>query len=192
MVRRRGGGGGGSRLRRRAVPIAQNPIQFNVGDTDVIVDRREDDPKLVKSLNPLFRFGAPMDAMSSLVTVREGICFLKCFSNLVELIVNDGVTQSDMNYIAWMMSHCEGNLYINTPTHDDPKKLLHIFNVTGQKVWIRDLSRAMLQVLHTYPTHYVLTSKFHVGQTIFGSALMNKHSMKRMYEQVNLSLESEL
>ena len=190
-----GGGGGGSRRRQaaRAMDAAREvaPAPSVVGDTTVIVEHKDEDRKYVKPINLFFRFGAPEDQMSTLINIRDRV-FVKVFTNLVEVIVQDDtITQSDFNFMAWMLSHAPGNLFVNTPLPDNPKKLVHIFNVKKHGS-IKEIARALQQVLVRFPTHYVLQSEFYVGDTIFGTALMNKHSLKRLYQQVSLKLENEL
>ena len=72
---------------------------------------------------------------------------------------------------------------INTPTPTDPKKLLHIANVTKESR-IRDLVHAVVGNTLTHPAHFVLQSKFKLTGSIFDSPLLNRHTMNRVYTAV--------
>ena len=108
---------------------------------------------------------------------------IKVFTNLVEIIVMEGVDEYDLAMAMWLISHCQGHLFVNSPTQEDPKKLVHIANVT-EKSRVSDLVRSMATNLVRYPSHFVLETTCSTQNSIFGSLLLNKHSVKRIYKAV--------
>ena len=140
---------------------------------------------------PLFRFGAPKDAMSQMVNIKDRVIF-KVFTNLVEMIIMDKADEYDLAMAMWLLSHCEGNLYINIPQETDPRRLLHIATVKKDSR-IRDLVHAVVGNVVHHPAHLVLETKFSTADSVLDGELINKHSLDRIYSAVkNDYLENRL
>ena len=147
-----------------------------------IYDGRKERPDYRPPNLPLFRFGAMKDAMTEMINIKDRVIF-KSFTNLVEIIVLEKADEYDIAMAMWLLSHCTGHLLMNTPTPTEPKKLIHIANVTKESR-IRDLVHAVVGHTITHPAHFVLQSKFSLQGSIFDSPLMNKHTMARVYTAV--------
>ena len=148
---------------------------------------REEKPR-----NKLFRFGAPSDAVSSLIVIKDTI-FCKIFTNLVEFIIEEGVRSEHVRMIAWLLTHCAGtnHLFVNTPTDAEPMRLKHIANVK-QHGRLSDVVPKITSALAKFPTHFVLQCQFSTANTLLTSVFMNPESLKRIYKQVNLRTQDEL
>ena len=143
---------------------------------------RPQDDRWKKPNLPMFRYGVPTDVVSELINIKDKV-LMKVFTNLVEIIVMEGVDEYDLAMAMWLISHCQGHLFVNSPTQEDPKKLVHIANVT-EKSRVSDLVRAISTNLVRYPSHFVLETTFSTQNSIFGSLLLNKHSVNRIYKAV--------
>lgn len=145
-----------------------------------------------KVQDKLFRFGEPTSAVSSLIVIKDHI-FAKIFTNLVEFIIEEGVTASDVRMMAWLLTNCGGqsHLFVNTPLDNNPMKLVHIANVKHHGR-VSDVTRAITKHLAKYPTHYVMQCEFRTTNTLLGSIFMNPESLKRIYENVNMRRDEEI
>ena len=161
------------------MPLDHIPVQALTSYNYVQGDGEE---KWVPPNSPLFRFGAPRDLIVGLVNVKDRVMF-KVFSNLVEFVIMEGADEYDLAMAMWLISHCQGHLFVNSPTQEDPKKLVHIANVT-EKSRVADLVRSIATNLVRYPSHFVLETTFDTQNSIFGSLLLNKHSVNRIYKAV--------
>ena len=146
------------------------------------VEMRKEREDYVAPNLPLFRFGALKDAMGEMTNIKDRVIF-KVFSNLVEIIVMEKADEYDLAMAMWLLSHATGHLMINTPVPDNPKKLLHIANVT-KETRIRDLVFAIVGNIITHPAHLVLQTKFNLEGSVLASPLMNKHTLARVYTAV--------
>ena len=140
------------------------------------------DTRFNKPNLPMFRYGVPSDVISDLINIKDKI-LMKVYRNLVEFIVLEGVDEYNIAMAMWLVSHCEGHLHVNAPLPTDPKNLVHIANVT-EKTKVVDLVAAVARNLVRYPTHFVLETTFDTANSIFGSLLLNKHSVNRIYKAV--------
>ena len=167
-------------------------VQFGVGSAAYPHDFFKEMYPSEKHENKLFRFGEPTSAVSSLIVIKDHI-FCKIFTDLVEFIIEEGVASSDIRMMAWLLTHCAGNnhLFVNTPTDDNPMKLLHIANVK-QHGRVSDITKAITKALAKFPTHYVMQCQFQTTNTLLGSIFMQKESLNRIYEQVNLKRDDEI
>ena len=144
---------------------------------------KNDEEEIKKDPNPLFRFGVPSDMVSDLINVKDHI-YIKIFSNLIEGIVQENTSESDIRFFAWLLIQGAGPLMVNNATPDDPKKLVHVLDISKNS-HLSDVASAIKKNLYTYPVHFVLRSDFKVKGTIFASKLLNEHSIRRMYKEVN-------
>ena len=149
----------------------------NLAEQVLVQDDRWKKPNL-----PMFRYGVPSDVVSDLINIKDKV-LMKVFTNLVEIIVMEGVDEYDLAMAMWLISHCQGHLFVNSPTQEDPKKLVHIANVT-EKSRVADLVRSIATNLVRFPSHFVLETTFDTQNSIFGSLLLNKHSVNRIYKAV--------
>ena len=157
--------------------IADGRGSANLAERVLVEDDRWKKPNL-----PMFRYGVPGDVVSDLINIKDKV-LIKVFTNLVEIIVMEGVDEYDLAMAMWLISHCQGHLFVNSPTKEDPKKLIHIANVT-EKSRVADLVRSIATNLVRYPSHFVLETTFDTQNSIFGSLLLNKHSVNRIYKAV--------
>ena len=169
-----------SALYNPARPLNRGAIKSGANESWV-KNRQDPDPYRPPNL-PLFRFGAMKDAMNEMTNIKDRVIF-KVFSNLVEIIVMEKADEYDLAMAMWLLSHCTGHLLLNSPTPTDPKKLIHIANVTKESR-IRDLVHAVVGNILTHPAHFVLQSKFNLEGSIFDSPMLNKHTMARVYTAV--------
>ena len=143
------------------------------------------DPRYRRPNEPLFRFGAAGDLVKQMVNIKDRVLF-KVFRNLIEIIVMRGVDEYDLAMAFWLLTHVEGHLFVNLPTPDNPKKLVHIANVT-QKSRISELVTTAVGQLVRYPTHFVLQTQFSTMKGIFtNKAISNREAMDKIYEKVKL------
>ena len=172
------------------VPINQGVLRS--GDNSHYYVRMEGEQDKWRQPNlPLFRFGAPKDAMSQIVNIKDRVLF-KVFTNLVEIIIMEKADEYDLAMAMWLISHCTGNLYINIPQETDPKRLLHIATVKKESR-IKDLVYAVVGNVVRHPAHLVLETKFSTANSILDGELINKHSLNRIYAAVkNDYLEDKL
>ena len=134
---------------------------------------------------PLFRFGATSDLVKQMVNIKDRVLF-KVFTNLIEIILMKGVDEYDLAMAIWLLSHCEGHLLVNLPTADNPKKLVHIANITKSSK-IPAIVHAIVGHLVRYPTHLVFQTKFSTAKSIFtNESVTNRVSMGKIYERVKL------
>ena len=113
----------------------------------------------------MFRFGVPSDVISDLINIKDKI-LMKVYRNLVEFIVMEGVDEYNLAMAMWLVSHCQGHLFVNSPVPNDLKKLVHIANVT-EKSKVRDLVASVARHLVKYPTHFVLETTFDTANSLF-------------------------
>jgi len=146
------------------------------------IDYRQERPDYRPPNLPLFRFGAMKDAMTEMVNIKDRVIF-KAFTNLVEIIVLEKADEYDIAMAMWLLSHATGHLLMNSPTPTEPKKLIHIANVTTTSR-IRDLVHAIVGNTLSHPAHFVLQSKFNLEGSIFDSPMLNKHTINRVYTAV--------
>ena len=109
------------------------------------------------------------------------------------MIVMEKADEYDLAMALWMLSHCEGHLMVNIPTPQEPKKLLHVANVS-EKSRISELVRAVVGHLYSYPAHLVLETKFSTKGSIFDSPeVTNQQAIKQIYDKVKMDyLEKKL
>ena len=140
------------------------------------------DTRYKKPTAPMFRFGVPSDVISDLINIKDKV-LMKVYRNLVEFIVMEGVDEYNLAMAMWLVSHCQGHLFVNSPVPGDLKKLVHIANVT-EKSKVRDLVASVARHLVKYPTHFVLETTFDTANSLFGSMMLNRHSINRIYAAV--------
>ena len=169
-----------SALYNAARPLNRGAIKSGANESWV-KNRQDPDPYRPPNL-PLFRFGAMKDAMNEMTNIKDRVIF-KVFSNLVEIIVMEKADEYDLAMAMWLLSHCTGHLMLNTPTTDQPKKLIHIANVTKESR-IRDLVFSIVGNITRYPAHFVLQTKYSMDGSVLASPLMNKHTLARVYTAV--------
>jgi len=167
-------------------------VPFGVGANGYDFSQFKDPYPVEKTPSKLFRFGAPSQAVSSLIIIKDKI-FARVFIDLVEFIVEEGVQAGDIRMMAWLLTNCGGknNLFVNIPTPADPMKLRHIANVE-YKGRLANITKSISKALYQYPTHYVMQCQFKTTNTLLGSFFMNPESIKRMYNNVNLRLADEI
>ena len=165
----------------------------NFGASDAQRVPNEADPQFVREVTPLFRFGAPSDAMTDLIEIGSKV-YVKVFRPLLEVIVHEGVTEADIRFIANLLLHANGPLFVNLPKPDDPSYLLQLGHV-DEKTRIRDLQAAMTGALagQTYPVHFVLRADFDVRKSIFLGRWVSQEAIQHMkkhlsYEEVQRTI----
>lgn len=144
-----------------------------------------EDPDYKETWSPLFKFGAVPDIVTEF-NIKEKIWF-RVYRNLVEVVIVEEANQTQIAMAAWFLAHAEGHLLVNTPVPDDPKKLLHITNIELNSK-ISSIALAMTGAIMAYPCHFVHETKFHTANSIFGSAIINKYALRRLYDQLSLKL----
>jgi hypothetical protein len=136
---------------------------------------------------PLFFYGVEPDIMREF-TIHHKI-FVRVFRNLVECVIMEGVSSEEIGLLAFLTSHVDCNMYSTMPTQDDPKRLVHI-GMSSSKT--KDLARVAQTIqggIRVYPAHIVLETKFHTKNSVFNSAAINRHSLRRMLLKIKRSLQ---
>lgn len=179
------------------VPVPPDAVPINVANVQPLTTRQyvmhKGEREEWKPPNlPMFKFGAPSDLVTQMINIKDRVLF-KTFTNLVEMIVMEGADEYDLAMALWMLSHCEGHLMINIPTEKEPKKLLHVANVS-EKSRISELVRSVVGHLYSYPAHLVLETKFSTKGSIFDSPeITNRTAIAKIYEKVKMDyLEQKL
>ena len=128
--------------------------------------------------------------MKQMVNIKDRVLF-KVFTNLVEVILMKGVDEYDLAMAFWFLSHLEGHLFINLPSPDNPKKLVHLANVTKTSR-ISDLVHVVVGHLVRYPTHLVFQSKFSTkGGVLTNDSVTNRAAIDKIYEQVRIDYQQK-
>ena len=138
---------------------------------------------------PLFRYGSPHDIVSDVIEVG-GKVWIKVFSNLVEMIFLDGVTEDQIVFGCWMIANVTGPLLVNLPQPQDPSALTHLMDV-NDKTRIRQMAQLMMQSLVRYPTHYVIKSEWKLGpDNILAGREIREH-LDQFYQSVTLAYHED-
>ena len=157
------------------------------GGGDVIFDKGDRKPWRAPN-EPLFRFGAARDLVTQMVNVKDRVLF-KVFKNLIEIIIMKNVDENDIAMALWLLTHVSGHLFVNLPSQDNPKKLVHIANITKQSR-ISDLVHTVVGQLVKFPTHLVLQAQFSTEGSIFtNKAVTNREALDKIYERVRIDYQ---
>ena len=139
---------------------------------------RPKDPK--KTPWPLFRFGITKDCMFEFSILDK--IYVRCFRNLVEAVIVEGVRSSDVAVLSFFINHVDARVYVNIPTDNEPKKLRHIANAYSKPTvqQLKELTRAMIASIVKYPTRVVVETKFQTVDSIFNSDLTNPSTIRKL------------
>ena len=128
---------------------------------------------------PLFKFAILHDLLKEYDIAKK--IYVRVTKTVFEAVVLNGVEQFHLRVLGYFINHLQGHLLVNTPTDENPLKLLHIMDVKEDTA-TEDVTRGVLKNLRpdNFPNHFVLYADFQIQLSSLMPKIASKETTLRL------------